>query len=147
MHRRFQNCSDSGNNLKSKIENLKLVGIFAIALTFVFGGAVAMAQQAGKIFRIGFLDPSTASGSANPLEVFRQEMSKHGWIEGKNITIEYRFAEEKSGRQRELAADLVRHKVDVIVGASTSVVLAAKRATTTIPIVFTNSSDPVGDGR
>ena len=53
------------------------------------------AQQTGKIFRIGFLDPSTASGSAVLLEAFRQELSKLGWIEGKNITIEYRFAEQK----------------------------------------------------
>jgi len=146
MHRRFQNCSDSGNNLKSKIENLKLVGIFAIALTFVFGGAVAMAQQAGKIFRIGFLDPSTASGSANPLEVFRQEMSKHGWIEGKNIAIEYRFAEQKNERLPELAADLVRLKVDLIVVPGGPSALAAKKATTTIPIVMANAADPVGAG-
>ena len=104
------------------------------------------AQQAGKMSRIGFLDPSNASSSAVRLAAFRQELSKLGWIEGKNITIEYRFAEEKSGRQPELAADLIRLKVDAIVGASTSVVLAAKRATTTIPIVFTSSSDPVGAG-
>ena len=56
----------------------------------------ADAQQTGKIFRIGFLDPSTASGSAVLVEAFRQELSKLGWIEGKNITIEYRFAESKS---------------------------------------------------
>ena len=104
------------------------------------------AQQTEKMYRIGFLDPSNASSSAIRLEAFRQELSKLKWIEGKNITIEYRFAEEKSGRLRELAAELVRLKVDVIVGASTSVVLAAKRATTTIPIVFTSSSDPVGAG-
>ena len=55
----------------------------------------ADAQQAGKIFRIGFLDHSTASGSAVLVEAFRQELSKLGWIEGKNITIEYRFAEQK----------------------------------------------------
>ena len=114
MHRRFQNCSDSGNNLKSKIENLKLVGIFAIALTFVFGGAVAMAQQPGKIFRIGFLDNSSASGNAPLLEAFRQEMRKLGWIEGKNFTFEYRFAEGKFDRLPDLAADLVRLKVDLI---------------------------------
>ena len=63
------------------------------------------AQQAGKIFRIGFLDGSTASGSAVLVEAFRQELSKLGWIEGKNITIEYRFAEQKPERLPELAAD------------------------------------------
>ena len=67
------------------------------------------AQQPGKIFRIGFLDPSAAFGSAVLVDAFRQELSKLGWIEGKNITFEYRFAENKGPeRQRELAADLVR---------------------------------------
>src|SRR5205809_7734482 len=68
-------------------------------------GAVE-AQQAGKIFRIGVLDPSNASGSAVLVMAFRQEMSKLGWTEGKNITIEYRFAEGKNDRLPELAADL-----------------------------------------
>ena len=80
----------------------------------------AEAQQTGKIFRIGFLDPSTASGSAVLVEAFRQELSKLGWIEGKNITIEYRFAEQKPERLPELAADLVRLKVDLIVVTGTT---------------------------
>src|SRR6266576_7278573 len=109
-------------------------------------GMIAHAQQAGRIFRIGFLDPSTASGSAVLLEVFRQELSKLGWIEGKNITIEYRFAEQKNERLPELAAELVRLKVDLIVTPSTTSALAAKKATTTIPIVMTNVGDPVGAG-
>ena len=104
------------------------------------------AQQTGKVFRIGFLDTSTASGSAVLLEAFRQELSKLGWIEGKNITIEYRFAEQKPERLPELAADLVRLKVDLIVVTATPAALAAKRATTTIPIVMTNAGDPVGAG-
>jgi len=104
------------------------------------------AQQAGKIYRIGFLDPSDASSSAVRLAAFWQELRKLGWVEGKNITVEYRFAEEKIGRLSELAADLVRLNVDVIVVTSTSTALAAKSATTTIPIVFTNASDPVGAG-
>ena len=73
-------------------------------------------------------------------------MRELGWIEGKNITIEYRFAEQKSEHLPELAAELVRLKVDVIVGASTGAALAAKSATTTIPIVMTQSSDPVAAG-
>ena len=96
----------------------------------------AQAQQTGKIFRIGFLDASTASGIAVLLEAFRQEMSKLGWIEGKNITIEYRFAEQKTERLPELAADLVRLKVDLIVVHRRPSALAAKKATTTIPIVM-----------
>ena len=104
------------------------------------------AQQTSKIFRIGFLDASTASSSADRLAPFWQEMRKLGWIEGSNMIIESRFAEEKGDRLPELAAELVRLKVDIIVGASTAASLAAKRATTTIPIVMTNSSDPVGAG-
>ena len=104
------------------------------------------AQQTGKIFRIGFLDLSTASGSAVLVEAFRQELSKLGWIEGKNITIEYRFAEQKPERLPELAAELVRLKVDLIVVSGTAAALAAKKATTTIPIVMTNVGDPVGEG-
>jgi putative tryptophan/tyrosine transport system substrate-binding protein len=121
-----------------------LVSILAVViLAFVH---LADAQQAGKIARIGLLDNSTASGMAVLLDAFRQEMSKLGWIEGKNFTIEYRFAEQKNERLPELAADLVRLKVDVIVGTSTASVLAAKKATTTIPIVMTNSVDPVAEG-
>ena len=106
----------------------------------------AGAQQTGKAFRIGYLDPSTASGSAVLLEAFWQEMRKLGWSEGKNIFVEYRFAEQKNDRLPELAADLVRLKVDVIVVASSPPVLAAKKATTTIPIVMTFAGDPVGSG-
>jgi ABC-type uncharacterized transport system substrate-binding protein len=136
----------SSDNLKSKIENLKLVGVFALALTFAFGGAVADAQQPGKILRIGFLDSSTAAGSAVLVEAFRQELSKLGWIEGKNIAFEYRFAEQKPERLPELVADMVRLRVDLIVSTSTPSALAAKSATTTIPIVMANAGDPVGAG-
>ena len=80
------------------------------------------------------------------LDAFRQELSKLGWIEGKNITIEYRFAEQKLERLPELAADLVRLKVDLIVVTGNAAPLAAKKATTTIPIVMTNTADPVGAG-
>ena len=141
--RRFRSHSD---NLKSKIENLKLVGLLAIALTFTLGGAVVDAQQTGKIFRIGYLDNSTASGMAVLLDAFRQELSKLGWIEGKNITIDHRFAEHKNERLPELAADLVRLKVDLIVVAATPPGLAAKRATTTIPIVMAIAGNPVEAG-
>jgi putative ABC transport system substrate-binding protein len=106
----------------------------------------AEAQQTGKIFRIGYLDTSTASGSAVLLEAFRQELSKLGWIEEKNFTIEYRFAEQKLERLPELAAKLVRLKVDLIVVSGTRAALAAKRATTTIPIVMANASNPVDGG-
>ena len=106
----------------------------------------ARAQQAGKIFRIGYLDNSTAAGSAVLVKAFLHELSKLGWIEGKNFTIEYRFAENKTERLPELAADLVRLKVDLIVVSETNASLAAKRATTTIPIVMANPGDPVALG-
>jgi putative ABC transport system substrate-binding protein len=80
------------------------------------------------------------------LDAFRKELSKLGWIEGKNIAIEHRFSEGKSERVSELAADLVHLKVDLIVVTGTPTALAAKKATTTIPIVMANVGDPVGAG-
>ena len=107
----------------------------------------ADAQQTGKIFRIGFLDSSTASGSAVLVREFRQELGKLGWIEGRNIAIEYRFTESKGvERLPELATDLVRLRVDLIVATDTPSALAAKKATTTTPIVMANVGDPVGSG-
>jgi putative tryptophan/tyrosine transport system substrate-binding protein len=117
----------------------KKLGSFALCAMLFALCASADAQQAGKIsrigfldHRIGFLDQRTASGSAVLAEAFRQELSKLGWIEGKNIAFEYRFAEQKNERLPELAADLVRLKVDLIVVTAASSVLAAKKATTTI---------------
>jgi putative tryptophan/tyrosine transport system substrate-binding protein len=106
----------------------------------------AWAQQTGKVVRIGYLDAGTASGSAVLVDAFRQELSKLGWIEGKNIAIEYRFAEQKPEHLPELAADLVRLKVDLIWVSGIGAALAAKKATTTIPIVMTSVVDPVGAG-
>ena len=115
------------------------------AMLFALCGSVD-AQQAGKVFRIGFLDPSTASGSAVLVDAFRQELSKLGWIEGKNITIEYRFADQKIDRLPDLAADLVRLKVDVIVTGGARATRSAKEATATIPIVMAQDPDSVGSG-
>jgi putative ABC transport system substrate-binding protein len=125
--------------MKNLFSVLLIVAVAVVA-------AMAQAQQTGKVPRIGFLDVSTTSGIAVLLDAFRQELSKLGWIEGKNITIEYRFAEGKNERLPELAADLVRLKVDLIVGTSGPSALAAKGATTTIPIVMVTSPDPVGVG-
>ena len=123
----------------------KVIGLALGAMLFPLCVS-ADAQQAGKIFRIGFLDSSTASGMAVLLDVFRQELTKLGWVEGKNITLEYRFAEGKSERLPELAANLVRLKVDLIVTTGDPQASAAKKATTAIPIVMANASDPVGFG-
>jgi putative ABC transport system substrate-binding protein len=157
MQRKFRIrfCFALSDNRKSKtcteqrrsIQNRKWAGLFAIVLALTMCGAVAVAQQpTGKIHRIGLLDPSTASGSAALWEAFRQELSKLGWIEGKNITIEYRFAEQKADRLPKLAAELVRLKVDLIVVTGLQASLAAQRASNTIPIVMTNTGDPVGSG-
>src|SRR5262245_59088041 len=121
-----------------------IVCLFAAALLST--ASFAEAQQTGKVPRIGFLDNSTASGMAVLLDAFRQELSKLGWIEGKNITIEYRFGEQQLERLPELAADLVRLKVDLIVTSGGPTPLAAKGASSTIPIVMTTSTDPVGEG-
>src|SRR5262245_518185 len=106
-------------------------------------GVMAYAQQPGKIFRVGILD---GAGSAVLWDAFRQELSKLGWVEGKNITFEYRFAEQKPEHLPELAAELVRLKVDLIAVPATPPALAAKKATTTIPIVMRNTTDPVAAG-
>lgn len=107
----------------------------------------AQAQQPRKVARIGFLDPSTASGSAAMVDAFRQELAKLGWVEGKNIVIEYRFGESKGDqRLKELAADLVRLKVDLILASGATSALEAKKATSTIPIVMMNVVDPVALG-
>ena len=121
--------------------------LFVLTTLFLAAVNPTHAQRPGKIFRIGFLDPSTASGSAVLVDAFRQELSKLGWVEGKNVTIEYRFAENKGTESMpELAADLVRFKVDLIVVTDTPSSLAAKSTTTTIPIVMATSVDPVGAG-
>ena len=103
------------------------------------------AQQPARIPRIGFLLPSTASFQSPRLEAFRRRLRELGYVEGKNIVIEYRYAEGKLERLPDLAAELVRLKVDVIVttGLGTS---AAKKASATIPIIFTGAGDPVGAG-
>jgi ABC-type uncharacterized transport system substrate-binding protein len=118
-----------------------LVAIFLLAAT-----TCAEAQQTGKVARIGYLESGTAFGNAVLLDGFRQELSKLGWIEGKNITVEYRFAEQKNERLPELAADLVRLNVDLIVVSAAPAALAAKKATTIIPIVMANVGNPVGQG-
>jgi putative ABC transport system substrate-binding protein len=107
----------------------------------------AEAQQAGRVYRIGFLGNSgSTAGGTRFVDAFRLGLREHGWIEGQNLLIEYRWAEGNTGRLPTLAADLVRLKVDLIVAASSTFVEAAKEATSTIPIVFPIHADPVGTG-
>jgi putative tryptophan/tyrosine transport system substrate-binding protein len=106
----------------------------------------ADAQQAQKVPRIGFLSLNPASVQKDRVEAFREALLKLGYVDGQNIKIEYRYADGKSDRLRELAAELVALKVDVIVTTGNSATGPAKDATKTIPIVMTNDSDPVGQG-
>jgi putative ABC transport system substrate-binding protein len=114
------------------------------------GGAVAWplaarAQQTGKTHTIGLLSPASRSPSDLPA-LFDAPLAELGWIEGKNLLVERRYAENRPERLPELAAELVRLNVDVIVAAGTLGPLAAKQATSTIPIVMTASGDPLGSG-
>jgi putative ABC transport system substrate-binding protein len=136
-HRALKNVGDKFMN--------KIICIALGALLFALCSS-AEAQQPKRVYRLGYLDPSTASTSAAYLDAFRQEMGKLGWIEGKNITIEYRFAEQRPERLPELAEELVRLNVDLIVATSTPPALAAKKATGTIPIVMANAGNPVAAG-
>ncbi len=106
----------------------------------------AQAQQPARIPRIGILIPASMSSYSARVEAFRQRLREHGYVEGKNIVIEYRYAEGKPERLPDLAAELVRLKVDVIVTASGPAILAAKKASATMPIVFASAGDPVGTG-
>jgi putative ABC transport system substrate-binding protein len=118
-----------------------LVGVALGALLFALR-VPAHAQQAKKVPRIGFL-----SASRQPWdEAFRQGLHKLGYVEGQNITIEYRYAEGKFARLPDLAGELVRFKVDAIIAGETGAIRAAKQSTSTIPIIMAVTADPVGSG-
>jgi len=118
--------------------------VFLLAATAARPFAVS-AQQSGKVFRVGVLNAGT--GTSKPLaDVSREAFEKLGWFEGKNISFVRRYAENHPDRLPELAAELVGLKVDLIMAGGTLAPLAAKRATTTIPIVMTTAGDPVGSG-
>jgi putative ABC transport system substrate-binding protein len=105
-----------------KIGNSNISQLILCAACMLFAlCSPAEAQQAGKLFRIGFLDSSTASGSASLVNAFRQELGKLGWVEGKNVSIEYRFAGQQAERLPDLAAELGALKVDVIVASSPTI--------------------------
>jgi putative ABC transport system substrate-binding protein len=124
---------------------IKITGLALCAVLFALSVSVE-AQQAKKAPRIGFLTATSASSQAPRLEAFRQGLKDLGYFEGKNITIEYRFAEEKLDRVPNLASELVHLKVDIIVTGGGTSTRAAKQATVTIPIVMGFDNDPVGSG-
>src|SRR6201989_210930 len=106
----------------------------------------ARAQQAAKLPTIGFLGTPAASAWAPWTAAFVQRLRELGWIEGRTIAIEYRWAEGRAERFTEIAEEFVRLKVDLIVTGGTAPILAAKRATSAIPIVFATAADPLGTG-
>jgi len=123
---------------------VKSLALISCALLFALCSS-ADAQQAKKVPRIGYLASASPSSSAGRREAFRQGLRDLGFIEGQNVAVEHRYAEGVA-EYANLARELVRLKVDVIVASSTPGAQAAKNATTTIPIVFTGVGDPVGTG-
>ena len=118
----------------------------------LLGGAAAAwplaarAQQPGKVYRIGYITAGAANSAPHLLSAFHDALEALGWMEGKNVVYEDRYAENRLDRLSEVAAELVRLKVDVIVTGGTLAPLAAKQATATIPIVMTAAGDPLGSG-
>jgi len=140
---RFSFLSD---NRKSKIQNRKWVGIFAIVLILV-GGVETRAQQQKKVPRIGYLSALEPARESARSKAIRLGLRELGYIEGQNLAIEYRYAEGKSNRAPELAAELVRLKVDIIVVAGGGPwIRAAKNATNTIPIIVAYYVDRILKG-
>ena len=117
-----------------------------LVVAVVVVAAIAQAQQPAKIPRIGFLSAVSPSTISARIEAFNHALRELGYVEGKNITIEWRYAEGKLERLSELAADLVRLKVDIIVSGGPTVTRPAKEATGTLPIVMAIDDDPVGSG-
>ena len=126
----------------------KITGLALSALLFALGLPAQAQQPAGKVPRIGFLSTSSASNSETVLrlDAFRQGLRDLSYVEGKTINIEYRYADGRLERLPELAGDLVRLKVDVLVASSSLVAEAAKKWSATIPIVMTSAGDPFAGG-
>jgi putative ABC transport system substrate-binding protein len=107
---------------------------------------LADAQPTGKVYRLGFLSSGSAAAQASLVEALQAGLRERGWVEGQNIRIEYRFAENRFDRLPDLAAELMRLEVDLIVAAPAAAAVAARKATSTIPIVMASATDPVGLG-
>ena len=120
--------------------------ISSVTLGLLAAPLAAEAQPAGKVYRIGYLSASSDTSNPRVREAFRQGLRELGWVEGQHIIIEYRWADGRFDRLPDLAAELVRLKVDVLVAAPTPAALAAKNATGTIPIVGMSLTDPIGLG-
>jgi len=141
-NRKSKTCPE----LSRRIQNQKWVGLFAIVVGLTMGGAAALGQQSAKMPRVGFLGTASPSTVSDRVEAFRQGLREKGYVEEKNILIEFRWAEGKLDRMPHLAAELVRLKVSAIVTVGPAATRPAKEATSTIPIVMANDNDPVGNG-
>ena len=126
------------------IRRAALLAVLAVSL--LAAPLAADAQEVGRVPRIGVLGVTSLSDRPLLINAFRQKLRELGWVEGRNLVIEYRYAEGRVDRLPDLAAELVRLKVDLIVSAGTQGVTAAKNATDTIPIVMVTVRDPVGTG-
>src|SRR5215831_11264002 len=125
----------------------RLAALAATTFALFAAPLAAEAQQAGKMPRIGLLSLTSPSDRPPLLDAFRQSLRELGWVEGQNIVIDYRYAESRVDRLPDLAAELVRLKVDLIIAmAGTQVATAAKNATETIPIVMIFVRDHIGTG-
>ncbi len=137
----MRNCREAHRQVTMRLATI------AAACVLFSAPLAAEAQQPGKVYRVGILtNKASDPAEARLWQAFRSSLRERGWIEGQNILIEFRAAEGNTARLPELAADLVRLKVDVIVARSSIWVQAAKEATSSIPIVFLSHADPVRTG-
>src|SRR5882672_7202561 len=117
-----------------------------VALGAAAASIASFAEEQGKVWRVGFLSLSSATETSQNTSAFLKAMRELGYVEGKNLVVEWRFAEGSFERMTGLAGDLVQLKVDVIVAVASAAISAAQKATSTIPIVMATTGDPVGSG-
>src|SRR4029450_8561783 len=133
-----------GDRMSSRIERREFITLLGgVAAAWP---PAAHAQQPGKPPTVGIMGSGTPATQGHWYAAFIQRLRELGWIDGRTVAVEYRWAEGRDERAAEIAAEFVRRKVDVIVTSGTGMVLAAKQATSVIPIVFAAAGDPVGTG-
>jgi ABC-type uncharacterized transport system substrate-binding protein len=133
--------------LRHRLRGRRFVALLcAVAMAYAIGSLPADAQQQGKLPTIGFLGATTPTTWSVYVAAFLQRLRELGWVDGRNMTIEYRWAQGRSDRYAQIAAEFVRRKVDVIVTSGTGPTIAVKKTTSVIPIVFATAGDPVGTG-
>ena len=124
---------------------VRALGLFVLVVALL-APPLAVAQQAARIYRIGVLFASTPAATSHLLDGLRQGLREHGYVEGQHIILERRYGQAGTERMSDVAAELVRLKVDVLVAATDPATAALRQQTQTIPVVMANSTDPVGTG-